>query len=123
LAAASQTGNALAAYDQALRIWQARAVADPADVSPARALAGIYAELADLHAASGDTSRACADYQRSQEYLRQLPDPETGVGARYPWSPSTDEMQQRAAELCSNQPRPGQHTDPGERRAGGVHAG
>lgn len=111
LTATGKTKEALEAYQQALRLWQARAQADRNDAAPPQALAGLFAELASLHLATAGTSmvpevetrhrrRACAYVQQSRVHLKRLPNPAAGFGARYPWSASTAETLRRAAEHC-----------------------
>ncbi|MGH8583346.1 MAG: tetratricopeptide repeat protein [Gammaproteobacteria bacterium] len=111
LTAAGKTKEALEAYQQALRIWQARTQADRNDVAPPQALAGIYAELASVHLAMASTNatpevqtkhrrQACGYAEQSRVHLKRLPNPAAGFGARYPWSASTAETLRRAAEHC-----------------------
>jgi Tfp pilus assembly protein PilV len=120
---AGQTTEALEAYDHALRLWQARAQADPNDAGPPQALAGLYAELASLHLAMASTNaapevqtehrrRACGYARQSHIHLNRLPNPAAGFGARYPWSASTAETLRRTAEHCK--------TDAGTASAGAV---
>lgn len=114
-AAIGKTLDALKAYRTALDIWLTRAAADPKDPVPSQALAGIHAELGNLHAAMAEASKeadkrqqqhrlACASYRNSRAFLRRLPDPAAGFGARHPWLLSADKMLLRAAELCASAP-------------------
>jgi serine/threonine protein kinase len=110
LARTENLEKALQAYHQSLTIWSKRVGYYPEDVRPRQGMAGIYAELSKLHLLLANQinekkSRkhkkiACDFYQRSQQLLDKLPEPEMGFGIRYSWLLSPLEVLRSLAIQC-----------------------